>query len=143
MLGSGLLRTGMVDEAREHITHAIRHFHAAGDAAGLTLGFDDISAVEVAAGDFERAARLHGAARNLTTETGTGLATYVEETFNQGFRPGVLSAMSPEVVERLKAEGAAMTLDEAVAYALAGSAPPDAHDDVAPTGSEAGTVRLD
>ena len=34
-----------------HIAHAIRHFHAAGDASGLTLTFDDLSAVAVADGD--------------------------------------------------------------------------------------------
>jgi hypothetical protein len=37
--------------------------------------------------------------------------------------------MDLEELERLGAEGAAMTLDEAVAYALEGSAPPGPHDD--------------
>jgi predicted ATPase/class 3 adenylate cyclase len=128
MLGTGLLRNGEVDDARGHIQHAIREFHAAGDAAGLTLTFDDMSAIAVASGDLERAARLHGAARNLVTETGTGLATYVEDTFETGVRPGVRSQMAPEDVERLGAEGAAMTLDEAVAYALEGAAPAGSHD---------------
>jgi predicted ATPase/class 3 adenylate cyclase len=123
MLGSGLLRTGNSGEARQHIQHAIRHFHAAGDAAGLTLTLDDMSALAVAEGDLERAARLRGAARNLTTETGTGLATYVEDTFETGVRPGVRSHMGPTDLERLGAEGAAMTLDEAVTYALEGSDP--------------------
>ena len=125
MLGSGLLRNGEVDEARQHVEHAIRHFDAAGDAAGLTMTFDDMSALEVAAGRLDRAARLRGAARNLTTETGAGLATYVEDTFEEGMRPGVRSHMAPDEVERLGAEGAAMTLDEAVAYALEGSEPAD------------------
>jgi hypothetical protein len=43
-------------------------------------------------------------------------------------RPGVRSQMAPEDVERLGAEGAAMTLDEAVAYALEGAAPAGSHD---------------
>ena len=128
MLGTGLLRNGDVDEAREHIEHAIRHFHAAGDAAGLTLTLDAISAVAVADGDLVRAARLRGAARNLTTETGTGLAVYVEDTVEAGVRPGVRSQMSAQEVERFGAEGAAMTLDEAVAYALEGSEQDPPHD---------------
>ncbi|MGZ9230504.1 MAG: hypothetical protein ACXW4H_04395 [Candidatus Limnocylindrales bacterium] len=132
MLGSGLLRNGEVDEARGHIEHAIRHFHAAGDAAGMTMTLDDMSALEVAAGHLDRAARLRGAARNLTTETGTGLATYVEDTFETGVRPGVRSHMAADELERLGAEGAAMTLDEAVAYALEGSEPFAPHDE-APT----------
>ena len=72
MLGTALLRNGQVEEAREKITHAIRHFHASGDASGLTLTFDDMSAVAVADDDLPRAARLRGAARNLTVETGAG-----------------------------------------------------------------------
>lgn len=120
MLGSGLLRNGEVAEGKQHVAHAVRHFHAAGDTAGLTLTLDDLSAVAVAEGDLVRAARLRGAARNLTAETGAGLAGYVEEAFEQRARPGVRAHMSKADVERYGAEGAAMTLDEAVAYALEG-----------------------
>ena len=123
MLGTSLLRNGHVDEARGHIAHAIRHFHAAGDASGLTLTFDDMSAVAVADGDLPRAARLRGAARNLTVETGAQLAGYVEDTFETGVRPGVRTQMSSEDLARYGAEGAAWTLDEATAYALEGTEP--------------------
>ena len=118
MLGTALLRNGDVGEARGHIEHAVRHFYAAGDASGLTLTFDDLSAVAVTDGDLPRAARLRGAARNLTTETGAQLAGYVEDTFESGVRPGVRSHMSSDDLARYGAEGAAWTLDEAVAYAL-------------------------
>jgi predicted ATPase/class 3 adenylate cyclase len=123
MLGTSLLRNGNVDEARGYIAHAIRHFHAAGDASGLTLTFDDMSAVAVADGDLPRAARLRGAARNLTAETGAGLAGYVEDTFETGVRPGVRAKMASDDLARYEAEGAAWTLDEATAYALEGSDP--------------------
>jgi len=121
MLGSGLLRTGETAEARGHVLEAIRHFYQAGDAAGLTLTFDDLSAVAVQEGDLVRAARLRGAARSLATETGAGLATFVEDSFEQGVRPSVRGSMSTEDVERYGAEGAAMSIDEAVAYATEGS----------------------
>ena len=124
MLGTSLLRNGHLDEARVNIAHAIRHFHAAGDASGLTLTFDDMSAVAVADGDLPRAARLRGAARNLTVETGAGLAGYVEDTFETGARPGVRAAeIAPDERARYEAEGAAWTIDEATAYALEGSDP--------------------
>ena len=128
MLGTSLLRNGQVAEARGHIEHAIRDFHAAGDASGLTLTLDDLSAVAVAEGDLPRAARLRGAARNLTVETGAQLAVFVEDTFETGVRPGVRSHMSAEDLARYGAECAAWTLDEAVAYALDGADPaaPDA-----------------
>ena len=123
MLGTGQLRNGQVAEARQNIEDAVRHFHASGDASGLTLTLNDLSSVAVAQGDLPRAARLHGAARNLTTETGTGLAGFVEDTYEAGARPGVRSTMSTVDLERYSAEGAAMTLDEAVAYALADGTP--------------------
>jgi predicted ATPase/class 3 adenylate cyclase len=128
MLGTGQLRNGEVAEARVHVEHAIRHFYAAGDAAGLTLTLDDLSAVAVAEGDLPRAARLRGAARSLTTETGAELAGFVEDEFETGVRPGVRSHMSAADLERFGAEGAAMTLDQAIAYALEGSVAEDPHD---------------
>ena len=121
MLGTGLLRSGDPVEARIHVEHAIRHFYAAGDAAGLTLTLDDLSAIAVVEGDLPRAARLRGAARNLTTETGTGLAGFVEDSFEAGTRPSVRAHMSESDVARYGAEGAAMTVDEAIAYALEGA----------------------
>jgi hypothetical protein len=125
MLGSALTRTGEIPEARRHVVHAVRHFYAAGDAAGITLTLDDLSALAIADGDLPRAARLRGASRNLANETGTNLRSVVEDVFDKGFRPGIRTSMSPEDVERYGAEGAAMTLDEIVAYALEGSEPED------------------
>lgn len=125
MLGTGLLRLGNTAEAKEHVSHALRHFHAAGDTAGITLTFDDLSAVAVAEGDLGRAARLRGAARNLAIETGTKLASFVEDAFEQEVRPSVRSHMAAAEIERYGAEGAALTLDEAVAYALEGAGQPE------------------
>ena len=123
MLGTGLLRNGDVPGAHEYVEEAIRYFHASGDAAGLTLTLDDMSAIAVAEGDLPRAARLRGAARNLTLETGAILAAYVEDTFESGVRPGVRTHMAPDELAVYEAEGAALTLDQAVAYALDASAP--------------------
>ena len=119
MLGSGLLRRGgATPEARETLDHAMRHFWTAGDAAGMTLVFDDLSSLAVAEEDYERAARLRGAARSLTTTTGVGLARFVEEWFEEKVRPNVRQILSQEDLRRWGDEGAAMTLDAAVAYAL-------------------------
>lgn len=122
MLATALLRRGDVDDAFTQASRAMEHFYAASDTAGITLGLDDLSAIAVALGDLPRAARLRGAARNLTTLTGTGLAGYVEDLYEAGVRPGVRGQMPAEDLARYGAEGAAMTLDEAVAYALAGGA---------------------
>ena len=118
MLGSGLLRLRDIDGARQATRHALRHFYDAGDVAGITLVLDDISAIAAAVDDLPRAARLRGAARSLTATTGAGLAEFVEDTYEGLSRPTVRSAMSVEDLQRFSAEGAAMSLDEVVAYAL-------------------------
>jgi predicted ATPase/class 3 adenylate cyclase len=118
MLGSALLRQGRSAEASGHLRHALRHFYAASDAAGMALAFDDLHAQAVSDGDLERAARLYGAARRLTAATGAELAGYVDVQFEHQMRPHISGRLPAEDLDRLMAEGAAMTLDDAVAYAL-------------------------
>lgn len=120
MLGGALLRAGKRDESRPHLQHALRHFHDAGDAAGITLVLDDLSSQALADDDPVRAARLWGAARALTTATGADIAAYSDGWLEQRFRPSVRFALDPGDLERWAREGAAMPTDEIVAYALDG-----------------------
>ena len=60
-----------------------------------------------------------------------GLATFVDDSFEALMRPSARTMLDPAEIARLSAEGAAMTLDEAVAYALA-------EPDVRGTGASAG-----
>jgi predicted ATPase/class 3 adenylate cyclase len=117
MVGGALLRTDKPDEARPHLRRALRHFYDAGDASGLTLVLDDLSSQALADEDHARAARLWGAARTLTAATGATLATFSDGWIEQQVRPNVRS-LDPADLERWAAEGGAMSLDEAVAYAL-------------------------
>ena len=126
MLGSARLRQRRFDESRDVLGHALRHFHEAGDAAGITLVLDDLASQAAADGDPERAARLWGAARSLTSTTGAGLAGYMAETFEAGLRPSARGMITPGEIDRLAREGATMTLEEAVAYALEGTPRPPA-----------------
>ena len=118
MLGSAILRQGRVGEAGEILRHALRHFFDASDAAGISLVFDDLHSEAVSRGDLERAARIYGAARRLSAATGTGLAEYVDVQFEHQGRPHISGRLPAAELERLGAEGAAMTLDQAVAYGL-------------------------
>jgi predicted ATPase/class 3 adenylate cyclase len=118
MLGGALIRMSRFDEARLHLGNGLRHFYQASDTAGVTLALDDLSGLAFAEEDVERAARLWGAARSLTATTGTGLATLVDSSLNFEARPNVRQALSQEALTALAREGAAMTLDEIVAYAL-------------------------
>jgi predicted ATPase/class 3 adenylate cyclase len=110
-------------ESAEHAREALHIFRDAGDVGGITLILDDLAAVAVVAGDAPRAGRLYGAARHLQKTSGTMLANYVEVTYEQYQAPSPRSVLSPDDFERYTAEGAAMGLDEIVAYALEDPAP--------------------
>jgi predicted ATPase/class 3 adenylate cyclase len=118
MLGGALLRQDRYEEARSVLRDALTHFHEASDTSGLALVLDDLASQAVADDDLPRAARLRGTARRLTVVTGATLAGFIDEAFEHGVRPHVSGKLSPEDLARYEAEGAAMTLDEAVAYAL-------------------------
>jgi hypothetical protein len=118
MVGGALLRTHHPDDSRPYLREALRHFYDAGDAAGITLVLDDLSSQALAEDDPVRAARLWGAARTLTAATGTMLAGFTDGWIEQQVRPNVRVALDAAVLERGAREGAAMSLDEAVAYGL-------------------------
>ncbi len=116
MLGSGLLRLGRFEEARALLRDAITHFHRAGDISGIAMVFDDLASEAMGTDDPARAARLFGAARALSSAGGVRLADFTESTFESS-RPSP-RVLDPAELERYAAEGRAMSLDDAVAYAL-------------------------
>jgi len=118
MGGSALLRGGRNEESRPLLIEALRHFVEAGDAAGMTLVIDDLSAQALADDERERAARLWGAGRALATATGATLASYTDAWIESLLRPNVRNMIDPADLARWAAEGAALSLDEAAAYAL-------------------------
>ena len=118
MLGLAILGQRRYLDGLEVVRHALRHFYEAGDVAGITLVLDDLAIVAVGLGDPERAGRLWGAARHLQQRTGTGLADYVQQNNTLFGVPTAKDAVPPDQLETLAAEGAAMSFDEVVAYAL-------------------------
>jgi tetratricopeptide (TPR) repeat protein len=118
MLALVQIGNGDYVESLEHAREALRIFHEAGDVAGITLILDDFASIAVAGGDAPRAGRLYGAARHLQATSGTTLALFVEETYQQYNAPSPRSVLSAEDLDRYAAEGASMGLDEIVAYAL-------------------------
>jgi predicted ATPase/class 3 adenylate cyclase len=118
MLGGALIRLERPEESRPVLRHALRHFHGSSDASGIALVLDNLHSQAVMDGDLPRAARLHGAARRLTAATGAELAGFVDERFEIGARPHISGRLPADQLAGYRAEGAAMALDEAVAYAL-------------------------
>jgi hypothetical protein len=84
----------------------------------MTMVIDDLSSQALADGEPERAARLWGAARALAKATGATLASFTDGWIEQQVRPNVHTAIDAADLDRGAGEGAAMGLDEAVAYAL-------------------------
>jgi predicted ATPase/class 3 adenylate cyclase len=117
MLSVTMIASHRMDDAAEATDHALRHFRDAGDVGGMTLALDAHAAVAVGRGELERAGRLWGAARQLERASGTGLARWDETVFERlPYSPR--RALDPAERDRLGAEGAALPLADAVAYAL-------------------------
>lgn len=118
MLGLAQLGQRQFDVAGDTARHALSHFYEAGDVSGMILVLDDLAIVAVGTGDSERGGRLWGAARHLQDTTGTALADYVKQNNELFGVPTPKDLLPPDVLERLAADGAAMSLDDAVGYAL-------------------------
>jgi hypothetical protein len=86
--------------------------------SGVTLVLDDLAIIAVGRGDIERGGRLWGAARHLQQRTGTALADYVEQNDRLFGVPTPRDELTPDELARFAEEGAALSLDEVVAYAL-------------------------
>ena len=117
MLSMTLIVQRRVPEARDAARHAVAHFRDASDLAGVNLALDALAAVAVGEGDAARAGRLWGAARHLQRTSGAELATWDEAILDTlPFSPR--REIDSEDLKRLAAEGAALPLTEAIAYAL-------------------------
>jgi predicted ATPase/class 3 adenylate cyclase len=113
-LGLVAFNLGDFELARKCWTEAAQLFAAAGDVPGMVLQLDNLSALARHDGDFERAARLWGAASAHQVSSGTGLGRLLREEEGRTGREG----LDEDDATRILAEGQAMSLEEAVAYAL-------------------------
>jgi predicted ATPase/class 3 adenylate cyclase len=118
MLALSLVIQQRAVEAKAAAREALGLFREAGDVAGITLVLDDLSGVAIFDKDLKRAGRMWGAARHLQEITGADLAGFNETGFGTIGYPTARQVLPPDDLERYAAEGAAMSLDEAVAYAF-------------------------
>jgi len=100
--------------ARPRSLQALKIFAAADDVTGIVLVLDQLSEVARRDGDRLRAARLAGASAAHEVSSGAGLGTVVG--VREGWRTD--EALS-EAEVAARAEGHAMTVEQAVAYAFA------------------------
>jgi predicted ATPase/class 3 adenylate cyclase len=106
------------EEARPVLKEALGMFLDADDRSALGLLIGDLAILAASEGDRERAIRLAGAAVAVEEEVGTGLLFSSAGVAERVVELGGL--LPKELGERIRAEGRAMTVDQAVAYAREG-----------------------
>lgn len=114
----GLMAITLADLRTAHVLfeESLRLFANAGDVSGVTILLDDFSALAVAEGDLDRAARLSGAAAAQQDLSGTDLASFLARLYS---RPRPEDAQLAEgSFETAWTEGHALPAEEAVALAL-------------------------
>jgi len=98
---------------------SLRHFAAVSDLSGITLLLSDFGVLAAARGDLLRSVRLSAASDRLADVGGVQLGTLVST--HDEMRAST-EGLDREAVEAAVADGRRMTVDEAVAYALADEA---------------------
>ena len=107
--------SGNFAAGRAALEEAVEIFAPAGDLSAITLILDDFARLEAGMGNLERAVRLTGAAAALRRHSGTELGGLVSLVFG---RPDAVERLPAAAVEAILKEGAAMSCQEAVSYAL-------------------------
>jgi tetratricopeptide (TPR) repeat protein len=119
-IGIAWIGLGDLDEARKALSESLGLFRAAADLTGIGLLVNDFSILAMKRDDLDRSVRLHAAALEIERQVGQGLVSNYE-----GYVPwdpeSSRERLGDEAYESLWAEGDAMSVDEAVAYAI----PPD------------------
>ncbi|HEX2646212.1 MAG TPA: hypothetical protein VHO95_03210, partial [Candidatus Dormibacteraeota bacterium] len=111
-----------LDEAKSKALEALQIFSRADDVSGAVLVLNGLAEVIRRQGDRIRAATLAGAASAQEVSSGATLGTVLGS--REGWRMSLEDLTGAEAAAR--AEGQAMTFQQAVAYALGGATKPEA-----------------
>ncbi|MGH2379068.1 MAG: hypothetical protein ACRDGT_11405, partial [Candidatus Limnocylindria bacterium] len=126
-LGVARIRLGALSQARAALAEGLELFRDAGDVSGIVLFFYDFAELAATQGLDDRALRLFGAGRELKDRTGTQLADYLREE-NKPFTLEVRALLERTDADRreaLGAEGAALSGEQAIAFALSDADAPE------------------
>ena len=119
-LGVGHIRLGRPEDARSAFTEGLELFRDAGDVTGIVIFLYDFAELAAAQRRDDRAVRLFGAGTELKNKTMTQLADYLREE-NRPFAIEVIALIErvdPKRFAELAAEGAALSREDAIAFAL-------------------------
>jgi tetratricopeptide (TPR) repeat protein len=117
-LGYVALRAGKLVEAHDFFRETLLNFHKDGYTIGAVFALEGIATLLIATGRPEKAARLIGRA-DATREKIPDMRPVIEEADMYRNIAEILARIGPSSFEVAYDEGRALSLDEAVAYALA------------------------
>jgi non-specific serine/threonine protein kinase len=112
-------KLGNLDRAEELSLAAMRFAVATRDEMAIPWSINGLAAVTAAQGRLERAATLIGLAEALIAKAGGEWPPDEREQY-EGTLAALSEGLSPVALKKARAAGAAMGLDEAAAFALAG-----------------------
>jgi len=116
-LGEWARRQGDLRQARAHLHESLRLAREIGYVHSVSVALLNLAQAMSAAGETERAARLFGAAEARFAAVGVHMPVQERAEYDRD-QVAARARLAPESWERLYQEGAAMTLEEALTYAL-------------------------
>lgn len=119
-LGWAKLVAGSIDEARDAFNESLATSAGLGHAEGVAYGLEGLIAIAAAEGEIQRAGRLLRAAEALRRQTGLYNATSF--SFHQHYLAPILAGDDASDLEAARTEGRDMSMEDVVAFALAGHA---------------------
>jgi predicted ATPase/class 3 adenylate cyclase len=115
-LGNVNIKTGRFADGRANFIEAMEMAREANDLSAIIFQLDNLSDAARQEGHLERAVKLRAASVSLLTSSGLGLADISREALGTELMKKEL--LEQDRLRQIWAEGEAMSLDEAVAYAL-------------------------
>jgi predicted ATPase/DNA-binding SARP family transcriptional activator len=119
-IGHMEIRAGNITEARQIFSEIIPIFHKGGDKMGIVYNLEGMSSLDVAVHKHEHAAYLIGWTDGMRAEIGN-TRPFLEQVDVDRDIAAVVSKIGKTKYEEAYNKGYAMTIDEAVEYALDGS----------------------
>jgi tetratricopeptide (TPR) repeat protein len=117
--------TGRLPAAREHYGESLQLALEAGTVSQVAMVLEPLANVDAAEGRHRRAVRLWAAAQAIKERVGGGAPQEIMQTVDP--RPAAVAAIGEVAVAEAWEEGSKLTLEEAVAAALATDADEETH----------------
>ena len=118
-LARDALLQGNQEAAEAHLEESITIFDGLGDRSGVANGLEGFALLASAKEAWRRSARIWGAAQRLREEIGAPMRLHDQAEYNRSVS-SALAAWGDDAFNEAWREGRAMSLDDAVRYALDG-----------------------